>query len=328
MTDPLVTIGIVSCNRLHYLRAMIESARECIEYDNIEWIIVDNASIEPGLREYIESLDFVKHKIFRSERSPSTEHIKAMNLIVEMSSADYLMILPEDVQFIVKGRWMNDFIEVLSENRHLGNICINAQRRVTLDRFFGPERRFFFFTRPRNNNIYYTRSGMEFFGYGDSKPGVLGAGILSFSRTEVWRKLGGWESTGGQTVADSSGGGETDMLRRLESSGLKLERSLPRIPVAVEIITDNAGSKARIRGNRRYGAYWSPPFGQYYYRIWTEIEAGRFRAFIPAPGFEDMAEPVGFELPFDGKGNLLKNPHLDDDDPFTWINPSVEGRDI
>ena len=266
MTDPLVTIGVVSCNRLHYLKAMIESARECIKYDNLEWIIVDNASIEPGLREYIESLDFVKHKIFRPERSPSTEHIEAMNLIVEMSNADYLMILPEDVQFIVKGRWMNDFVEVLSENGHLGNICINAQRRMTLDRFFGPERRFVFFTRPRDNSIYRTRSGVEFLGYGDSKPGILGAGILSFSRTEVWRKLGPWKSTGSQTVADSSGGGETEILQRLESSGMKLERCLPKIPVAVEIITDNVGSKARIRGNRRYGAYWEPPSGHYYYR--------------------------------------------------------------
>ncbi len=118
------------------------------------------------------------------------------------------------------------------------------------------------------------------------------------------------------------------MLQRLESSGLKLERCLPRLPVAVEIITDSVGSKARVRGNRRYGAYWRPPGGKFYYRIWNEDEAARFLDCDPAPGFEDMAEPIGFELPFDGRGSLLKNPHVNDDDPFTWIHPDVEGMDI
>jgi hypothetical protein len=328
MSEPLVTIGVVSCNRLHFLKALMESARRCIDYPNLQWIVVDNASIEPSLRDYVEGLDFVDHKVFRPERSPSTEHIEAMNLIVEKSRADYLMILPEDVQFIVEGPWMRDFVEVLDTNRHLGNICINAQRRITVDRFFGSKRRFLLPPKPRGNNLYRTSSGAGFLGYGNAKPGILGAGILGFSRTEVWRQLGPWRSTGKQTVGDSSGGGENEMLDRLAASGLDLERCLPRLPVAVEIITDDVGSKARVRGNRRYGAYWGPPGGDFYYRIWDRGEAEKLLDFDPAPGFEDMVEPIGFELPVDGEGNLLKNPYINDDDPFTWIHPEVEGKDI
>jgi hypothetical protein len=48
---PRVTLGLLSWNRLHYLRATLESARRCIQYPNLEWIVVDNESNEPGLRE-------------------------------------------------------------------------------------------------------------------------------------------------------------------------------------------------------------------------------------------------------------------------------------
>ena len=34
--SPLVTIGVISFNRLHYLRCLLESARECIDYPTLE----------------------------------------------------------------------------------------------------------------------------------------------------------------------------------------------------------------------------------------------------------------------------------------------------
>jgi hypothetical protein len=43
VTDPpRVTFGLLSWNRLHYLRATLESARRCLQYPNLEWIVVDN----------------------------------------------------------------------------------------------------------------------------------------------------------------------------------------------------------------------------------------------------------------------------------------------
>lgn len=326
MTTPRVTIGIVSCNRLHFLTALVASARHCIRYPELEWIIVDNASVEPGLREFVESLNFVDHKIFRDSRSPATEHVEGMNTIVEMCQSDYLMILPEDVQFVVAGEWMRDLVDVLDRHRHLGGIVFNAQRRETIRDQFAQRTTFWGLGPSRRPTVYRSRNDREFFGYGKTKPGIIGAGILSFARTDVWRALGLWRATGQQTVADSSGGGEAEMLRRYHASGLQLERCLARLPVAVEIITDPVGSKARVRGNRRYGAYWAPPQGEFYYRVWEEREAdARFLGHDPAPGFEDIAEPLGFQLPLDAGGNLLKNPHVKEDDPFEWIHPSLAG---
>jgi len=328
MKNPLVTIGIVSCNRFYYLKALVGSAYECILYGNLEWIIVDNASIEPGLREYLEQLDFVQHKIFRPERSPSTEHVKAMNKIIESSNAEYVMILPEDIQFIVRGEWMKDFVELVETHKHIGTVVFDAQRRVTVNKYFASKRSIFPFRRSRPFSLYMTSSGREFLGYGNSKPGISGAGIMTFGRKEIWQRLGPWRATGRQTVADSSGGGETDMLHRYERSGLKLERCLVRIPIAADIITDPIGTKARIRGNRHYGKYFAPPSGKFYYRIWDESELHRFGDIQPAAAFEDIVEPIGFDLPYDNQGNLLKNPHRSEDAEFEWIHPSVAGVDI
>jgi hypothetical protein len=108
MNTPLVTIGILSWNRLHYLRATLESARLCLQYPNIEWIVSDNEFEEPGIREYIESCDWVQHKLFKKQT-----HASAMNQIVDMAKGEHLIIWPEDVQFTGKGDWLIDLVEIL-----------------------------------------------------------------------------------------------------------------------------------------------------------------------------------------------------------------------
>jgi len=68
---PLVTIGVVSYNRLLYLRAMLESARECVEYPNLQWVVVDSGSTEPGLREYLEGIGFLDELEFLEQPFPA-----------------------------------------------------------------------------------------------------------------------------------------------------------------------------------------------------------------------------------------------------------------
>ena len=86
---PKVTVGIISCNRLEYLRATLESAKECIDYPNLEFIVVDNASVEPGLVDYLKGIDWIDRLILNKERSPQTEHTTAMNSIIEYATGEY-----------------------------------------------------------------------------------------------------------------------------------------------------------------------------------------------------------------------------------------------
>ena len=127
MSTPLVTVGVVSYNRLHYLRTLMESARECVRYPRVQWILVDGNSVEPGLRTYVESLDFVGEKIFRD-----CTQVEAMNEIVERAEGEYLMMLPEDVQFVRRGEWLADMVELVRDHPEVGHVQFDAQRRPTL----------------------------------------------------------------------------------------------------------------------------------------------------------------------------------------------------
>ena len=319
---PLVTIGVVSYNRLHYLRALMASARECVRYPAVQWIVVDGNSVEPGLREYVEGLDFVDRKVFRD-----CTHAEAMNEIVALAEGDYLMMLPEDVQFVRRGPWLADMVELVREHPEVGQVQFDAQRRRTLRRHFADRpyrvrgRRVPLLRRKPRRLV--TSSGAVFLGYGQEREPIGGAGIVTFVRTEIRRALGPWRANPELTTMQDSGlGAEDDMIERWRRSGLRLEAFLMRYPAAADVVTDPRGTKARVRfGNRRYGRYAPPHAGDLYYRIRGEDELDRFAHLEPAPGFEDFVEPLGFELPLDEHGNLLKTNVIAEDEPYELVAP-------
>lgn len=327
MAAPLLTIGIVSCNRLHYLRALIESMRCSAPLDRLEVIVVDNASIEPGLREYLEAVDFIRHRVFRKTRSPATEAAEALNTIIELASARHVLLLTDDVQFIVRGEaWVHGVLELSQEYPQLGSIMPIALRRVTIDRYFrSATGRLFARWVPRR--IRTQDGSVRVVCFRRRELGITHS-ALGVTRVETWKAVGPFRTSGApQTMQDAGGGAEDDVVRRYRQSGLRLRKALLEVPVIAEIITDPRGTQARVRGNRRYGRYVPPPAGVLYYRIRDEAHAAALPRHGAAVAFEDIVEPLGFELPYDEQGNRLKNP-LGIDDPFEWIHPTVAGNDL
>jgi glycosyltransferase involved in cell wall biosynthesis len=311
-----VTIGVISYNRLHYLRVLLESLRLCAEYPRLEWIVIDGASVEPGCRAYLESLTFLN----RFESVPCT-HADAMNAIVEYAHGDFLLLLPEDIQFIARGRWLDDLVEIAG-TPGVGHVTFDAQRRVTLARRLQGRRGALTVPLPRRRyRVLTASSGANFLYWGSAVPGVISSGIMTFGRTDIWRRLGPWRAREGSTVGrDSSLGAEADMALRYRASGWELESLVLQVPVAADIITDPRGTKARVRvGNRRYGRYAPPPSPPFFYRVkgLDELRAA-FPGPTPAP-FEDIVEPLGFELPVDADGQLLKASIDFESEPFELI---------
>ena len=135
MKLPKLTIGIVSCNRFYYLKCLIESAKKCVTYQNIEWIIVDNGSVEKGLIDYINKQNFFNHKILIKYRNPDEEHINALNLIHEKATGDFILILSDDIQFIRK-KWEANCINLLKQNDDISTISLSALRKPTIKNIF------------------------------------------------------------------------------------------------------------------------------------------------------------------------------------------------
>ena len=49
-----LTIGIISCNRLKYLKSLINSVKILRDKDpDLEIIVADNCSVETGLKNYL-----------------------------------------------------------------------------------------------------------------------------------------------------------------------------------------------------------------------------------------------------------------------------------
>jgi SAM-dependent methyltransferase len=134
-TLPIVTIGVLSWNRLHYLRATLESAHRCINYPNIQWIVLDNYSTEPGLAEYLKSLQWVDELLF-----VNSSHVSAMNEIISRAKGDVVLLWPDDMQFVLEGDWMKDCVELLMTNHWIGSMSLNFQRRQTIQRVWGKRR--------------------------------------------------------------------------------------------------------------------------------------------------------------------------------------------
>lgn len=292
-----LTIGILSNNRLHYLRALIESFVACNGTDGYEFILVDNASTEPGLQDYIASLDFFAHRIV--EPCPMAT---ALNRVIELAAADAILMLPDDTQFVLKGApWIEACLNLLTRHPQIGTVTFDAQRRLTIHKHFGGWRGWL------ARRYHDPATGLTVRSYGWQKPGISGAGIQSFTRKEVWRHLGPWRTRQElETFMDSWMGAESDMLLRYRQKRISLERCILPVPAAADILTDPGGFPAKVRGGRRLGRYFPPPNGRFYYEFIGLEEAARLAAVKPLPAFEDAIRPMGFSLPLDEMGNLIK----------------------
>jgi hypothetical protein len=294
---PRLSVGILSNNRLHYLRALVESFVACNGSDDIEFILVDNASAEPGLQDYIASLSFFAHRIV--EACPMAD---ALNRVVALAAADVLLILPDDTQFILRGvPWIETGLNLLARQPQIGTITFDAQRRATLRRYFGGWRGWL------ARKYHDPSSGLTLRSYGRQRPGISGAGINSLTRKQVWQQLGPWRARKElETFMDSGMGSEADMLLRYRQKRLRLERCILPVPAAADILTDPGGFPAKVRDGRRLGRYFPPPNGQFYYELVDSEQASRLARIEPLPAFEDAVRPLGFDLPLDGHGELIK----------------------
>ena len=292
---PKVTFGFVNCNRLHYLKSCVESFLLCTEdYSNKEIIVVDNASVEDGTTEYLENLESRGHTVFRQiERDPSNEYAKALNIISENATGEFIASIPADVQFVVKGKWLQEYVNFLQFYEDTtGCISFDAQRRV------------------RNNQGNYSNTlgenNFKFLYHYQRNP-IMGAMNCMVSKKTMdmiypW-DVDNYAHEGGK---DS----ETKMLEKVANIILTKNKrifySAPTIPVSIGIFHED-GSNARVRKSRRFGTYKPPSDGVKYYEIidYENLPEEWFNRESPIH-IEEIAKSIDWRLPIDMSGNWIK----------------------
>lgn len=295
-TLPKVTFGFVNSNRLHYLKSCVESAVLCTsDYPNREFIIIDNASVEEGTKEYLDEKENQHFKVIRQlKRDPSNEFAKGLNLICQSSSGEFVVPLQGDMQFILKGGWLKEYVGFYKQNmNNIGCITLDAQRRVTIASHT--------YSKPIGDNF-------RFFLDQNRNP-IAGAGDVMYSR-EIVELICPWSEQ--NEKHEGGGDSETKMLQYVDSimeeMNLNLFCAVPMMPVSCAIYNEQ-GTNARVRGNRRYGSYSAPTEGFRYYEIMDISDAKNKFAHMSRPyGIEDIAQPIGWNKPLDFLGNWNKSP--------------------
>lgn len=297
---PKVTFGIVNCNRLHYLKSCFESlVKSTDDYDNREFIVVDNASLEVGTQEYLEQLANRGVKVFRaSEREPHNEFARGINQICREAEGDYVCPLQGDMQFIVQGGWLERYVDFFEKNKEeVGSIMFDAQRAVTNN---GQAK---FLSQPRGNFKFP-------FLMNTYRSPIAGAADVMYSR-EILEMIGPWSE---DNQAHEGGlDSETEMLDRvrniLSEKQLRLMCAMPIHPVSIAIYTDARGTNARVRGTRRYGDYWPAKQDDLYYEMisWEDASQSTIGRNTPL-SIEEVAHPIGWDAPIDAMGSWKKNP--------------------
>ena len=295
-----VTFGFVNCNRLFYLKSCVESLLHSTEdYDNKEIIVVDNASIESGTDEYLEDLRNRGYHVHKTkERDPSNEYARALNYIAENATGDYVFPIAADLQFIVKGEWLKEYVDIYESlgSGFVGCIAFDAQRSI------------------RNKESKFGNqlgTGKIKFSFDYGRPPIFGAANCMISKDNLLR-IYPWDC---DNISHEGGGdSESKMLvkiRSMKSNFMHGWNSLiPTIPASAVIYTDKRGTNARVRHNKRFGDYWPPKEDEFrYYEMMSVDQALKLRSDENYPlSIEEMVKGVGFEVPKDSQGNWLKNP--------------------
>jgi glycosyltransferase involved in cell wall biosynthesis len=124
---PLVSVCILSFNRLDYLKKCLDSFRETCTYPNLQFVAIDNGSI-PEVVEYLKSLEFID-KLILNKKNMGMGH--AMNQARAEAGGDYFFNLENDWFFFYRSDWMERGV-VLFENDRRGEYMHKKPEQLPL----------------------------------------------------------------------------------------------------------------------------------------------------------------------------------------------------
>ncbi len=282
-----LTIGITSCNRMFYVKALLKSLLS-IKHSDIQTqiIVVDNGSTEVGLQSYLKSLkDVLIDDLalrYSSNRDWINDEYIAKNIIIEKSKYENILFLQDDCQFIGTSNLLTKYVE---DFKKLDVPCLDI---------FGIRQSIL------NQRIDSSFKQFEKIKYWNLKDNhFMTTGIFSKSIFDE----NGYYITDWETNKNNWGNSENEYDNRLKKRIKKDLTVKSHIPLFISIWNDPRGGYAFIRGNKRFGNYIQAKNDLYYDNL-TESECENLLKNNSPVSFDDVAKPLGWEYP---KNNLREH---------------------
>ena len=129
---PLVTLTITTCKRFDLFKQTINSLINCFDIENIdEFLCVDDNSSYIDRQKMEVLYPFFKF-IFKNKTKEEKGHANSMNIIKNNVKTPYIFHMEDDFKFFVKKNYIEDMLQILNSNKHIGQCLINKNYSETL----------------------------------------------------------------------------------------------------------------------------------------------------------------------------------------------------
>lgn len=277
-----ILFNLITCNRFYYFKNCLESIVKCVDLDKVKLLVCDNNTIEPGFDEYLDRASLLYDiEVKKFKDRTKNELYRAMMWGVEFAKINEYQI----IDFI-----QDDFQYLYEYDKHLDDV----------DRLFDkhPE------LVQVNVNMGWRRKAakigkIKVIESKGTKYGVLLNKVPcdnGFTRVSVYDKIGPYPDAsiswghGGKDRYRNKLNGEIWFGKQCKKRGL--QRALTYMP--------NCGMMfdcAYVRGDERFGRYFSPP-GHFYIKMLDDDRISDIRRKhnkVKYSFIEEFCEPDGWK---------------------------------
>ncbi|MEP6701696.1 MAG: glycosyltransferase, partial [Betaproteobacteria bacterium] len=127
-----VTLTITSCRRPELFEKTVNSFLNCCaDLERIDrWICIDDGTDAATLERLVQRYPFFE---FICKTRANKGHARSMNILLETIATPYWLHLEDDWHFIVRDRYVEKMLAVLSEDSALGQVLFNRNYGETLE---------------------------------------------------------------------------------------------------------------------------------------------------------------------------------------------------
>jgi hypothetical protein len=258
---------------------------EDMRHDGVQFIVADMGSTEPGLREYLEDLDWVETYFHDKPRDWINDEYHAKNAIIDRIKHDATVFLQDDSQMIVPKETLYDCVNDLMAMKDSACVDIFGVRRATLNQTTDGK------PTEVNGRSYWRRPDQHF----------LTTGIF---KTSIFKEIGPYPVA---WPTEKKYWGRSEIWYALQVVQKQLQTYRTHVPLFLSIWNDPRGGYAFIRGDKRYGYYLDPVHesGLYYKKLTSIMIENFVLGSIPL-AFMNVAMAFGWDIAIDESGEHLK----------------------